>query len=235
MKIPVIGVLLSLFVAMPAVAQVAFDSETRWLLSVPAETPVRIKSDFGSFRVPIGYLTNRDAFRQNEFALSHGVALFDIADEQNWPNFAFNYWVPDGGMVWHAQPQIRDNRPREPGHPSPSSQDFVVLMDYVEPIAGQLNWQRAEIAQIPSALDKLIHVDLPGARFAYKGATKEKEHDSYLRFYVTCGAQPLCIGWLVIDRRDMAMRVIVPADALNSMFNAVRTAAGLLDTWQAPG
>jgi hypothetical protein len=208
---------------------------TRWLLSVPPETPVNIKSGFGKFRIPIGYLNERFSFRQNPFVPDYGPVKPDVADEQAWPSFSFNFWVPDGGMVWDSQPQLDDDRPVEPGHPKPKLQDFVVLMMSSEP-AHTENLQRAAIKALPEKLGKPIGVETNNPKiFAYKGAIRSPTHDRYLRFYVECGRLDLCNGWMVIDHRDMAMHVIVPPDGITAMFDALKIADKLLDAWQIPG
>lgn len=211
------------------------DSYTRWLLSIPADTTVRVTCDFGNFRVPIGYLENRNFFYENSFAAGNRVAKFHADQQQTWKAFAFNFWVPDGGMVWHAQPQVRANRPIEPGHLSRSRESFVVLMLDMESTHIQ-NWRRSAMSPSPETFDvvlpaRVIHPDL-STTTAYEGVTRDDKSDKLLRFYVECGTFRLCRGWLVIDRREMALSVIVPRDAVEFMFDAVKTAARLLDTWE---
>jgi hypothetical protein len=206
-----------------------------WLLTVPPDAPVTINSDFGRFRIPIGYLNERFAFLQNPFAPDYGPTKFDIADEQALPTFSFNFWVPDGGMVRDSQPQVENNRPLEPDHPKPRLQDFVVLMMSSEPAHAD-NFRRAAIEALPEKLGKSIGVETNDPRLlAYKGAIRSPTHDRYLRFYLECGRLDLCQGWMVIDHRDMAMRVIVPPDGINAMFDALKIADRLLDAWETPG
>jgi hypothetical protein len=206
-----------------------------WLLTIPPDTPVIVKSDFGRYRIPIGYLNERFAFRQNPFAPDYGPTKFDIADEQALPSFSFNFWMPDGGRVWDSQPQVENNRPVEPDHPKPRLQDFVVLMMSSEP-AHTNNFRRAAIQALPEKLGKPIGVETNDPNIvAYKGAILSPTHDQYLRFYVECSRLDLCQGWMVIDHRDMAMRVIVPPDGIAAMFDALKVADKLLDAWQIPG
>ena len=42
----------------------------------------------------------------------------------------------------------------------------------------------------------------------------------------------MCEGWLIIDRRGLALWVIVPKDAVDFMIDAVKVAARLLDEWE---
>ena len=206
-----------------------------WLLTVPPDAPVTIRSDFGRFRIPIGYLNERFAFRENPFAPDYGPSKFDIADEQVWPSFSFNFWVPDGGRVRDSQPQVEDDRPVEPDHPHPSVQDFVVLMMSSEP-AHIDNFRRAAIKALPAELGKPIKVETGDPKtVAYEGAIRSPNQDRYLRFYVECGHAGLCRGWMVIDHRDMAMSVMIPPDGIARMFDALKIADRLLDAWQVPG
>jgi hypothetical protein len=208
------------------------DEYTRWLLTVPRETVVRIKSDFGKFRVPVGYLRSSLSFRQNPTALYNGIAKYDVAEEQTWKSFAFRFWVPDGGMVWHREPQVRDNRPVEPGHLTRSKNSFVVNMGRVEFVHDKTP-RRATFSPSPERLDEI----LPARPFfqggkAIEGATRDGTSDKLLRFYLSVSNRSLCEGWFIVDRRQMAMEIYVPCDASAMMFSAVKTAAGLLDAWE---
>lgn len=70
---------------------------------------------------------------------------------------------------------------------------------------------------------------------AYEGATRDRVPGKLLRFYVHCRKAPHCEGWFIIDRREMAMWVFVPNDALDFMLVAVKTAERLLDEWEDEG
>jgi hypothetical protein len=225
---------LVVFLNAPAPCQVVIepDEYTRWLLTVPRETLVRIKSDFGRFRVPIGYLKSALSFRQNPTALSNEVAKYDVAQEQTWKSFAFRFWVPDGGMVWHREPQVRDNRPIEPGHLTRSKNNFVVNMGRVE-FVHEKTPRRANFSPSPERLDEILPARpvFQGGR-AFEGATRDMNSDKFLRFYLNFRNSELCEGWIIIDRREMAMEIYVPCNARAMIFDAVKTAARLLDAWE---
>jgi hypothetical protein len=97
------------------------------------------------------------------------------------------------------------------------------------------NFRRGAIKALPEKLGKPVKVETNNPKtFAYKGAIRSPTHNQYLRFYVECGRLDLCNGWMVIDHRDMAMRVIVPPDGITAMFDALKIADKLLDAWQVP-
>ena len=231
------GLLVCTTARLPGQTVIEPDGYTRWLLTIPAESKIRIKSDFGNFQVPVGYLTNRLFFRQNPTALNHGVARFDAGQEQSWPAFAFNFWVPDGGMVWHGQPQVRANRPIEPGHMQRTRESFVVKMYGAGSVhAPSRTTGRARLSPSPKELDVILPAQ-PVFRpeissTAYEGATRDRVSDKLLRFYVHCTEAPMCEGWLVIDRRGLALWAFVPKDAVDFMLDAVKVAARLLDEWE---
>jgi hypothetical protein len=63
----------------PALSQTASepDGYTRWQLTVPADTKIRINSKFGDYQVPVGYLNGRLSFHQNSFARLNNVSRYD--------------------------------------------------------------------------------------------------------------------------------------------------------------
>ncbi|HYA30566.1 MAG TPA: hypothetical protein VEI95_17250 [Acidobacteriota bacterium] len=229
-----VSALLVLLLNMPAYSQIVIepDGYTKWYLTVPRETLVHIKSDFGNFNFPVGYLRNSLSFRQNPTALANKVAKFDVSEEQVWKSFAFRYWVPDGGMVWHREPQVRGNRPIEPGHLTRSKNNFVVNMGRVESVREK----RPRRANFSATLERLDEM-LPARPIfkdgkAVEGATRDGTSDKLLRFYLSIRNSSLCEGWFIVDRREMAMEIYVPCDASAMMFDAVKIAARLLDTWE---
>jgi hypothetical protein len=212
------------------------DSYTKWQLTIPAGKEIRIKTAFGVFNVPIGYLTSRLSFRQNPFAAHNNVARYDALQAQEWTSFAFNYWVPDGGMVWHSQPQVKANRPIEPGHLVRSREAFVVKMHGMN-ILGERLPRQPDMSALPERLDVVLPArPLFPDGSAYVGATREGDTDNYLRFSVECRpGMEICEGWFVIDRRKMVLWTLVPRDASDFLFDAVKGAAGLIDSWEERG
>jgi hypothetical protein len=173
-------------------------------------------------------------------ALSHGVARFDVGQELSWRAVPFNYWVPDGGMVWHSAPNVRTNRPIEPGHMRRNRESFMVMMFGAGSVHNP-NWtakSRARLSPSPKQLDVVLQAqsayppELHVTSHAYEGATRDRD-DKLLRFFIGCNPHfQLCEGWFIIDRRELALWVLVPKDALDFMFDAVRVAARLLDEWE---
>jgi hypothetical protein len=207
------------------------DHYTRWLLTIPADTQVRVNTKFGVYQLPIGYLNRRQFFHQNPTAVHNNVARYDAHQEQRWGSFAFNYWVPDGAMVWHRQPQVRVNRPIEPGHMLRSRESFVVNMHSMNPLDARIT-RKPDMSTLPEKLDTVLPAQPKFPKSAaYQGATRDGNRDDYLRFYIECRNDLLCEGWFVIDRRQMVLWVFVPRDAADLMLDAVKTAARLLDTW----
>jgi hypothetical protein len=174
----------------PASSQAALepDGYTRWHLSIPANTKVRIRSEFGIFYVPIGYLNARLSFQENRFAWLKGDTKPrpHANQEQTWKSFAFNFWVPDGGLVWHSEPQVRVNRPIEPGHMSRSRENFVVKMHSMNSVHDRIS-RKPDMSALPESLDVMLPADpIFDNSVAYKGATRDGNADNFLRTYVEC-------------------------------------------------
>lgn len=207
------------------------DGYTRWSLSIPAETKVFVESPFGTFNVPIAYLNNRLSFHQNAFGRHNGVTRYDALERQKWSSVSFSFWYPEGGWVWHSNPNVRRWRPIEPGHTS-VGEPFVVQMFQSAEFADWQNIRRRNVTRSIDELDiVLTAVPRLSGMTAYQGVTLDTQKKR-LHFHLDC-EKHACLGWMTIERRNMTMQIFVPSDAVQSMFGVVQLAASLLDTWEA--
>jgi hypothetical protein len=205
------------------------DVSTTWFPPTPAATKVFIETPFGTFNVPLGYLSNR-LFSRPYSTSPHS---FDPLQRQSWYSIEFNFWYPDGGWVWHENAQIRKYRPIEPGHMN-ISDAFVIKMFSPAEFLDWANRRRAHVTHSINQLDVVLPAAArslnPNVK-AFQGVTLDAPKQP-LHFHMECESYA-CGGWLTIHRRNMTMRVSMPSDAISSMFSVLKLTSDLLDAWEA--
>jgi hypothetical protein len=89
-------------------------------------------------------------------------------------------------LVWHSEPQVRVNRPIEPGHMSRSRENFVVKMHSMNSVHDRI-CRKSDMSALPESLDVMLPADpIFDNSVAYKGATRDGNADNFLRTYVEC-------------------------------------------------
>ncbi|HLY55725.1 MAG TPA: hypothetical protein VKS60_09220 [Stellaceae bacterium] len=212
----------------------------------PADTPVVIDTDFGTFRLPFGYTTARGFLLTDQ----HNVPIWwlppsslRLKERYRFSTLGFVFWLPDGTVVQSNPGGLPGMgfRPCEPGHPQPVRDHVAVYVDMMfgtsDPhLAYRKRWIDLAAAQQPDAFDVLKDVvvsdSVGNLHFGY-GAIRVDDQGHTGKFVLDCGLAPNCEVYAYFDEWAMTIHFYMPRDAQELTFAAVAKAASLLREWKA--
>ena len=207
------------------------------------DTPVRMRTQAGTFVIPYGYLAGRPPLAS--------------AQDREWEYFSFAFWMPGGRYVRKDAVAQPTGEPKDDGVTPPPPGAFMIQVnrlkrtgqqpaDTVPPGQQVINLLRAgrtgtfdysqEFGMLKIVPDRK---QAPGdGMYSYYGATRDAEH-GHIDLIIDCfipdpspSDPPLCGGTVTVSKLDVMFSVLLPRAHAADAMTAMRTAAHLLMSWR---
>ena len=193
----------------------------------PRASLVEVVSEFGRFRLPMGFLGNWFVGRDQAVAYDDGLRLFHMPLE-------FRFTMPGGTM--------NDNSPWDTTSYNvttgePDLDRYVVWLDKMErpDLARFVPSEASAISRLPP--DKLVNLpqyDSEGKVIDkyhnYEGMTFVEPSHEHVGFILDC-SNVNCGGMIYFGNRKLTMNVLFPSDRTSDVFVICNKASELLAFW----